>query len=172
MTGAAEVPGPGDPDGSGFFAAVVKGDKLCYVIAANRIEPATAAHIHAAPAGVAGGIVVGLRAPNRLAADCITTVPDAQDSTAVLTESELAAIVATPSDFYVNVHNATFPAGPFGPTPLSSGLRTHGRPGAQGLLPAGRVCRRTGDACPFSVVGHLGVTAEAASHAPRLRLRG
>jgi len=111
MTGAAEMPGPGDPDGSGFFAAVVKGDKLCYVIAANRIEPATAARIHAAPAGVAGGIVVGLRAPNRLAADCITTVPDAQDSTAVLTESESAAIVATPSDFYVNVHNATFPVG-------------------------------------------------------------
>lgn len=63
MTGAAEVPGPGDADGSGFFTAVVKGDKLCYVIA-------------------------------------------------VLTESELAAIVVTPSDFYVNVHNATFPAGP------------------------------------------------------------
>jgi hypothetical protein len=39
MTGAAEVPGPGDPDGRGFFAAAVKGNQLCYVIAANRIEP-------------------------------------------------------------------------------------------------------------------------------------
>ena len=67
MTGAAEVPGPGDPDGSGFFAAVVKGDMLCYVIAANRVEPATA--VHAAPAGVAGGIVVGLRAPKRVGGD-------------------------------------------------------------------------------------------------------
>ena len=111
MTGAQEVP-PADPDGRGVFAAVVKGDKLCYVMAANRIEPPTLAHIHKAPRGVNGGIVVGLTPPNRVAADCIRTVPDDQDPTGMLlTESELAAIVATPSDYYVNVHNTPFPAG-------------------------------------------------------------
>lgn len=111
MTGAQEVPGPGDPDGRGAFAAVVKGDRLCYAMVADRIETATAAHIHAAPRGVAGGIVVGLEVPNKFSAACITAVPDDQDSTATLTQSELAAIVANPADFYVNVHNAPFPAG-------------------------------------------------------------
>jgi hypothetical protein len=111
MTGAAEVPGPGDPDGRGVFVAVVKGDKLCYVIAANRIEAPIAAHIHVGAPNVAGPIVVGLQPPNRAAADCILTVPDAENSTETLTESELAAIVATPSNYYVNVHTPLFPAG-------------------------------------------------------------
>jgi CHRD domain len=100
MTGAAEVPGPGDPDGRGFFAAVVKGDKLCYVIAADKIATATAAHIHVGAVGVAGPVVVPLQPPNRLAADCVRPAP-----------ALLADIVANPSDYYVNVHNAEFPAG-------------------------------------------------------------
>jgi hypothetical protein len=112
MTGAQEVPGPGDNDGFGAFAAVTTEDKLCYVVAARRIDPATATHIHAGPADVAGGIVVGLLPPTRgLAADCIETVPDDMNSTAVLTVSELAAIRANPDQFYVNVHNTPFPAG-------------------------------------------------------------
>jgi hypothetical protein len=112
MTGAAEVPGPGDPDGRGVFVAVVKGDKLCYVIAANRIEPPVAAHIHVGAPTVAGPIVVGLTPPNRVAAECIRAVPDGQDPTGMLlTESELAAIVATPSNYYVNVHTPLLPAG-------------------------------------------------------------
>jgi CHRD domain len=86
------------------------------VITAKRIEPATLAHIHDGPRGVAGPIVVGLRAPTRgFAADCITTVPDAEqtpeNSMMVLTESELAEIKAEPSQFYINVHNTPFPAG-------------------------------------------------------------
>ncbi|TDE09451.1 CHRD domain-containing protein [Jiangella asiatica] len=111
LTGAQEAPGPGDTDGRGVFAGVVKGDTLCYVLVANRIEPAAAAHIHVAPAGEPGPIVVGLTPPNRVSADCITAVPDAQNTQDTLSESELAAILATPSDYYVNVHNEPFPAG-------------------------------------------------------------
>jgi hypothetical protein len=112
LTGAQEVPGPGDGNGFGVFAAVTNERALCYVVTARRIEPATAAHIHAGPAGVAGGIVVGLRAPSTgLAAACIKAVPDDQNSTETLTVSELAAIRADASQFYVNVHNAPFPAG-------------------------------------------------------------
>ena len=59
MTGAAEVPGPGDPDGRGFFAAAVKGNQLCYVIAANRIEPAVAVLRESAHCGASGGAVRG-----------------------------------------------------------------------------------------------------------------
>jgi hypothetical protein len=112
LSGAQEVPGPGDANGFGAFAAVTKGDKLCYALTARRIEPATLAHIHAGPRGVAGGIVVALRAPTSgFSADCITTVPDDQNTMDTLTDSELAAIKADPSQFYVNVHNDPFPAG-------------------------------------------------------------
>lgn len=111
LTGAQEIPGPGDDDGVGAFAAVIRGDRLCYALVATRIETATAAHIHAAPTGVAGGIVVGLNTPNPVSRGCITAVDDAQNTMATLTHSELAAIVANPSQFYVNVHNASFPAG-------------------------------------------------------------
>jgi CHRD domain len=112
LVGATEVPGPGDADGFGFFAAVTKGNKLCYVVTAHKIRPATLAHIHAGPAGVAGGIVVALRAPTKgFAADCITTVPEDQNTMDTLTASELTAIKADPSQFYVNVHNTPFPAG-------------------------------------------------------------
>ncbi|MGH3482317.1 MAG: CHRD domain-containing protein [Nocardioidaceae bacterium] len=112
LTGAQEVPGPGDANGFGAFAAVTKGDKLCYALTARRIEPATLAHIHAGPRGVAGGIVVALQAPTSgFSADCITTVPEDQNTMDTLTDSELAAIRANPSQFYVNVHNDPFRAG-------------------------------------------------------------
>lgn len=111
LEGRNEIPGPGDSNGRGVFAAVVKGDTLCYVLTASRIEPATAAHIHVGPVGVAGPIVVGLQTPNPISAGCISTVPDSQNTTSTLTESELAAIVANKRGYYVNVHNAPFPAG-------------------------------------------------------------
>ena len=111
LTGPQEVPTLGDPDGRGTFAGVVKGDELCYVLVANRIDTPLAAHIHTGAAGVPGDIVVGLEVPDNVARGCITTVPDEQNTTATLTESELAAILASPADFYVNVHNALFPGG-------------------------------------------------------------
>ncbi|WP_020576066.1 CHRD domain-containing protein [Actinopolymorpha alba] len=112
LTGGQEVPGPGDEDGRGVFVAKVKGDTLCYALSARKIETPMAAHIHGAPFGVAGGIVVGLKSPvGGWSADCITAVPDDQNSQMTLTRSELAAILAKPADFYVNVHTASFPAG-------------------------------------------------------------
>jgi hypothetical protein len=112
MTGAAEVPGPGDNNGFGAFAAVTTEHKLCYVVTAKKIEPATVAHIHAGDETVAGPVVVALRAPSRgLAADCIRTVPEEENSGDTLTDAELAAIRANPDQFYVNVHNDPFPAG-------------------------------------------------------------
>ena len=103
LTGAAEVPGPGDPDGSGeFFVTVNPGlGEVCYQLSVADIAPATAAHIHAGPAGVAGGVVVGLVPP---------TSGTSSDCAAV--DRDLAmAILRDPAVFYVNVHNAAFPAG-------------------------------------------------------------
>ncbi|HEX6167174.1 MAG TPA: CHRD domain-containing protein [Acidimicrobiales bacterium] len=113
LTGAAEVPGPGDEDGRGRFSYVAFGDHLCYVLTAFRIEPATMAHIHSGAADVAGPIAINLTAPTRgFSADCIEAVDNSTpDSAAVLLRSELDAIIATPENFYANVHNAAFQAG-------------------------------------------------------------
>lgn len=103
LTGAAEVPGPGDPDGAGVAVVQVNPgrEKVCYALAVRRVDEVVAAHIHRGAADVAGPIVVPLTAPaGGFSVDCATV------------DRELAAeIVSSPGDFYVNVHSAEFPAG-------------------------------------------------------------
>jgi hypothetical protein len=111
MDGQQENPAA-DPDGRGHFAFIAFGDKLCYVITARDIDPPLAAHIHVGAAGVNGPIVVGLELPDPIGADCITAEQDESlNSTMVLTQSELDAIIANKAGFYANVHTAPFPAG-------------------------------------------------------------
>jgi CHRD domain-containing protein len=102
MTGEQEVPGPGDPDGFGGAAIIlIQPDTICYALTAHRIEPATAAHIHFGPPGVAGPIVVPLLPPTSgVSRGCTTADADL-----------VANIAANPSEYYVNVHNAAYPAG-------------------------------------------------------------
>jgi hypothetical protein len=102
-----------DTDGRGTFAYVGARDTICYLLTAKQIEPATMAHIHTGERGVAGGIVVGLDAPtDGLSYGCVKAVAnDTPNTPAVLLQSELDAILAQPSGFYVNVHNTPFPAG-------------------------------------------------------------
>jgi hypothetical protein len=103
LTGAAEVPGPGDPDGSGTAQVTVNvGQRsVCYTVTVANIAAPTAAHIHEAPAGQAGPVVVPLAAPT-----------DGSSSGCATVDRELAKeILKRPSDYYVNVHNADFPAG-------------------------------------------------------------
>src|SRR6266508_3288512 len=65
MTGAAEAPGPGDPDGSGFATFQVNPgqEEICYTLTASNLDTVTAAHIHVAPVGVPGPVVVPLVPP-------------------------------------------------------------------------------------------------------------
>ena len=103
LTGAAEVPGPGDPDGAGTATLTVNPGqgRICYALAVSGIAPATAAHVHVGTADVAGPVVVGLAAPT-----------GGSSSGCVDVNRELAlAIVQNPQNYYVNVHNAGFPAG-------------------------------------------------------------
>lgn len=103
LTGAAEVPGPGDPDGTGTARVTVNhGQKrVCYELEVSGIATATAAHIHLGAAGVAGGVVVPLAAP-----------ADGDSSGCVDVTDDLAkAILKNPADYYVNVHNADFQNG-------------------------------------------------------------
>lgn len=103
LTGAAEVPGPGDPDGRGTAIIQINPGKaqICWNIEVSDIEPANAAHIHSAPAGIAGPVVVGLSPP---------TDGDS-DGCEAIDRSLADAIRKSPQGYYVNVHNANYPAG-------------------------------------------------------------
>jgi hypothetical protein len=104
LTGAAEVPGPGDPDGSGTATITLNHGQgeVCFELVASGIAPATAAHIHVGPAGVAGPVVVPLAAPTPgTSSGCVTGVD----------QGLIKAITQNPENYYVNVHNAEFPAG-------------------------------------------------------------
>ena len=103
LTGAAEVPGPGDPDGTGevFMTLNVGRSEICYQIMVADIAPATAAHIHVGTAAVAGPVVVGLTPPTGGSSSACASA----DRDLVL------AILSSPQNYYVNVHNAEFPAG-------------------------------------------------------------
>jgi hypothetical protein len=104
LTGAAEVP-PGDPDGSGTARLTLNPGQgeVCFDITVSNITlPATGAHIHEAPAGVAGPIVIPLAAPDATghSSGCVSA-----------DREEIMEIIQHPEDYYVNVHNADFPAG-------------------------------------------------------------
>ena len=103
LNGAEEVPTPGDPDGSGMATLRVNPGQgeVCYTLSVSGIDPAAAAHIHFAPVGVAGDVVVHLEAPT-----------DGTSAGCADVSRELAkALIKTPENYYVNVHNAEFPGG-------------------------------------------------------------
>jgi CHRD domain len=112
LTGAQENP-PADPDGSAIFAYAAFGNHLCYVLFdPDNLDTVIAAHIHSGAVGVNGPIVVALNLPDPVGKDCITAVDDdAANSTTVLTQTELNAIIANPDQFYANVHTTVFPGG-------------------------------------------------------------
>lgn len=102
LNGAQEVPGPGDRNGTGDAKVIVSSpNTVCYVLRARNIAPAQAAHIHEAPRGVAGPIVVELEPPT-----------DGFSSGCERVGRALARdLKRNPSDYYVNVHNRPFPDG-------------------------------------------------------------
>ena len=104
LNGAEEVPGPGDPDGSGWASIWLNVGQgtVCWELAVEGIAPATAAHIHAAPAGVAGGVVVPLSPP---------TSGSSSGCAEGVDKDLIKAIIMDPDQYYVNVHNAEYPAG-------------------------------------------------------------
>ena len=102
LSGEEEVPGPGDPDGSGSATVIViPPDTICYVLTAEGIEPATAAHIHEGERGEAGPVVQGLEPPTYGASGGCTQADPAL----------VSDLQENPEDYYVNVHNEEYPAG-------------------------------------------------------------
>jgi hypothetical protein len=97
-------PTGGDPNGFGFARVTVdRGtNEVCYRLSVAQIALATAAHIHRGAAGTSGPVVVPFSAP----------AVDGFSSGCVAVESSLVAeILSNPSQFYVNIHNAEYPAG-------------------------------------------------------------
>ena len=99
LTGAAEAPGPGDPDGSGTATITLNHGQgeVCWEINVSGITlPATAAHIHVAPAGEPGPVVVPLSAPDASGSSsgCLGGV----------SQDLIKAIIQNPEAYYVNVH--------------------------------------------------------------------
>ena len=106
MSGKQEKPA-GDPNGTGTAVITVKSNRICYDIRPKQAGLTFAAgHIHVGAAGKAGGVVVPLfQAPKKVSGGklvgCSPTVAS----------SLLAKIRAKPAGYYVNIHNAAFPAG-------------------------------------------------------------
>jgi hypothetical protein len=105
LTGGAEVPGPGDPNGGGLFEARVNPgtERICYTLTASNIDAATAAHIHIGGPGEAGDPVLTLDTPDGDDDDS----EDCQDIDRGLAQ----AIVRDPGKYYVNIHTGPFPQG-------------------------------------------------------------
>ena len=103
LTGPAEVPGPGDPDGSGTAVITLnQGQKeVCFELAVTNIAAATLAHIHEGAPTAAGPVVVTLTPPTESSSKGCVTADD----------ELIKRIRQSPENFYVNVHNADFPDG-------------------------------------------------------------
>lgn len=102
LSGAAEVPA-GDPDGTGAASVTIDAAKgqVCFTLSASGIDTATMAHIHKGVVGVSGPVAVALDPPAKGSSKgCKAVAADV-----------IAAILAAPSDYYVNVHTAAFPSG-------------------------------------------------------------
>lgn len=117
LNGGQEVPAA-DPDGRGQAEVVLRPNQnlVCFTLNYSRVGAPNRGHVHAAPAGSNGPIVLtlfDLVAPPAPASDplfdqlelgrihgCVAATPDL-----------IAAIKADPAGYYVNLHNSRFPAG-------------------------------------------------------------
>jgi len=100
LVGKTEVP-KGDPKATG--TAEVKltpaTGKVCWQFKLKGVAAPTAAHIHKGKPGTAGPVVVAFGTAYKR--EGCTTAPKAM----------INAILANPGGYYVNVHNAKYPAG-------------------------------------------------------------
>jgi hypothetical protein len=103
-TGAQEVPGPGDTDGSGMavFTLSAGGATLDFSAMVQNIDAPTASHIHRGASTVAGPVVITLASsyPDNMATGSAPVPPNILDE-----------LIANPTNFYFNVHNGAFGGG-------------------------------------------------------------
>jgi hypothetical protein len=108
LTGAAERPGPGDPDaiGAAVVLVVPRTDTVCWAVTWKRIDgTVNMAHIHEGAANVAG--------PVRVLFFEAQTFSGARGfhSGCVRSPGFADLIAENPENFYVNVHSSVFGPG-------------------------------------------------------------
>ena len=98
-----EVPGPGDPDGSGEFTGWfdTAAGRFCFELGVGSLDKITMQHIHAGAAQVAGPPVITLPVPDGTHSEGCIDVDRAL----------LGQIIAAPANYYVNVHTGPYPQG-------------------------------------------------------------
>jgi hypothetical protein len=112
-----EVPNPpgGDPNpaaGGVAFVTLNSGqEEVCFTVSFSGLSaPVSDAHIHFAPAGVRGGVVVPFAAP---VAPLFPAVTSGTVARCVPADRELIkAIRKNPENYYVNIHTRSTPANP------------------------------------------------------------
>jgi hypothetical protein len=98
LSGAQEVPaGAGDPDGTGtaFLTFDSVANSVSWNITVNNIDTVILDHIHSAPAGTNGPVVIDFG--GALSGSVV--------------DPDVAAVLANPTGFYVNVHTNVFTGG-------------------------------------------------------------
>jgi hypothetical protein len=101
LTGSQETSGGSGGSGVFQFQLLPSRGLLCYSLTWSDIGTPTASHIHKAPRGKAGNVLIVLSG----------TAPVAHSGCRQAPKSVLVAIGKDPGAYYVNVHTAQYPMG-------------------------------------------------------------
>jgi hypothetical protein len=108
LTGASEAPGPGDPNATGVASLRLNQgqERVCFDVSWADVDGVVSAgHIHIAPVGDPGPIVVTLFEGTFASTDATNGCVEDVD------RDLIKAIRKHPSAYYVNVHSSDFPDG-------------------------------------------------------------
>jgi hypothetical protein len=109
LTGAAEAPGPGDANGTGTASIELNQGqgRVCFALSWQDVDGTVfAGHIHVAPAGSPGPIVVPLFSGSFAGTDSVSGCVENVNA------GLIKAIRQDPAAYYVNIHSTPdFPGG-------------------------------------------------------------
>jgi predicted Ser/Thr protein kinase len=132
LSSSAEVPTSISATSSGTANVTIDGTKVCWAFTLNGVDHPTAAHIHNGGPTVSGPVVVPLG--STFAQTGCTTAP----------ANVTNAILASPANYYVNVHSEKYPDGAVrgqlvgaGSTAGPTGSKSLHAVGLKGIVPAG-----------------------------------
>ncbi len=106
--GAQEVPGPGDDDASAMATITLDQEKqeICWKLEqVNGLEKVTAGHIHRAPKGDEGDVVVKLFEGDLVESGCV------DKAAGEFSDDRIQALWDNPANYYVNIHTEELPKG-------------------------------------------------------------
>ena len=103
LSASNEVP-PNSSPATGSFSATLGAGEITYQLTwSNLTTPAVAAHIHVAPPGVNGPIVIPLSVS--------AATSGSTNATITVDQALINQISASPGGYYVNVHSTLYPGG-------------------------------------------------------------